>query len=67
MEEDGLMTRYDDDVVQTMFTRMGTRRNFSRGGGGGKLWGGGPKKICEGGPPYFFRQALKYEYRGEGG
>ena len=22
--------------------------------------------ICEGGPPYFFRQALKYAYRGGG-
>ena len=28
---------------------------------------GGPLKICEGGPPYFFRQALKYAYRGGGG
>ena len=43
---------------------MGARRNFSRGGA--NLWGG-PKKICEGGPPYFFRQALKYAYRGGGG
>ena len=34
--------------------------------GGANLWGG-PKKICEGGPPYFFRQALKYAYRGGGG
>ena len=43
---------------------MGARRNFSRGG---KPLGGGPQKICEGGPPYFFRQALKYAYRGGGG
>ena len=43
---------------------MGARRNFSRGGG--KPLGGGAKKICEGGPPYFFRQALKYAYRGVG-
>ena len=42
---------------------MGARRNFSRGG---KPLGG-PQKICEGGPPYFFRQALKYAYRGGGG
>ena len=34
--------------------------------GGANLWGG-PLKICEGGPPYFFRQALKYAYRGGGG
>ena len=34
-------------------------------GGGANLWGG-PKKICEGGPPHFFRQALKYAYRGGG-
>ena len=34
--------------------------------GGANLWGG-PQKICEGGPPYFFRQALKYAYRGGGG
>ena len=34
--------------------------------GGGKPLGG-PQKICEGGPPYFFRQALKYAYRGGGG
>ena len=34
--------------------------------GGGKPLGG-PQKICEGGPPYFFRQALKYAYRGRGG
>ena len=44
---------------------MGARRNFSRGGGA-KLWGGGPKKSVKGGPPYFFRQALKYAYRGGG-
>ena len=43
---------------------MGARRNFSRGGGKPL---GGPKKICEGGPPYFFRQALKYVYRRGGG
>ena len=42
---------------------MGARRNFSRGGE--PL--GGPPKICEGGPPYFFRQALKYAHRGGGG
>ena len=34
--------------------------------GGANLWGG-PQKICEGGPPYFFRQALKCAYRGGGG
>ena len=34
--------------------------------GGGKPLGG-PKKIYEGAPPYFFRQALKYAYRGGGG
>ena len=34
--------------------------------GGGKPLGGGPQKICEGGPPYFFRQALKYAYQGGG-
>ena len=34
-------------------------------GGGGKPLGG-PKKICEGGPPIFFRQPLKYAYRGGG-
>ena len=34
-------------------------------GGGANLWGG-PKKICEGGPPYFFRQTLEYAYRGGG-
>ena len=34
---------------------------------GGQTFGGGPKKICEGGPPYFFRQTLKYAYRGGGG
>ena len=34
--------------------------------GGGQTFGG-PPKICEGGPPYFFRQALKYAYRGGGG
>ena len=43
---------------------MGARRNFSRGGGGKPL--GGPQKICDGGPPYFFRQALEYAYRGWG-
>ena len=35
------------------------------GEGGANLWGG-PKKICEEEPPYFFRQALKYAYRGGG-
>ena len=35
-------------------------------GGGGKPLGG-PQKICEGGPHIFFRQALKYAYRGGGG
>ena len=34
--------------------------------GGGQIFGG-PQKIYEGGPPYFFRQALKYAYRGGGG
>ena len=34
--------------------------------GGANLWGG-PKKICEGGPPYFFRQPLECAYRGGGG
>ena len=43
---------------------MGARRNFSRGG---QTLGGGPQKICKGGPPFFFRQALKYAYRGGGG
>ena len=43
---------------------MGVRRIFSRGGG--KPLGGAPK-ICEGGPPYFFRQTLKYAYRRGGG
>ena len=42
---------------------MGARRNFSRGG---QTFGGDPQKICEGGPPIFFRQALKYAYRGGG-
>ena len=37
------------------------------GGGGGQTFRGGPKKICEGGPPYFFRQTLEYAYRGGGG
>ena len=35
-------------------------------GGGGKPFGS-PQEICEGGPPYVFRQALKYAYRGGGG
>ena len=34
--------------------------------GGANLWAG-PLKICEGGPHIFFRQALKYAYRGGGG
>ena len=34
--------------------------------GGGQTFEGAPQKICEGGPPYFFRQALKYAYRGGG-
>ena len=38
---------------------------FVRGGEGQTF--GGPQKISEGGPPYFFRQALKYAYRGGGG
>ena len=37
---------------------MGARTNFSRGGG--------PQKICEGGPPYFFRQALNMHIGGGG-
>ena len=41
---------------------MGARRNFSRGGE--PL--GGPKKSGKGGPHIFFRQALKYAYRGWG-
>ena len=48
---------------------MGARRNFSRGGGkpvgGANLWGG-PQKSVKGGGPYFFTQALKYAYQGEG-
>ena len=43
--------------------RHGRPQEFFQGGA--NLWGG-PKKICEGGPPYFFRQALKYAYRGGG-
>ena len=43
---------------------MGAHRNISRGG---QTFGGGPQKICEGGPHIFFRQALKYAYRGGGG
>ena len=35
-------------------------------GGGANLWGG-PQKICEGGPPYFFRQALNMHIGGGGG
>ena len=37
--------------------------------GGANLWGGGgaQKKSVKGGPHIFFRQALKYEYRGGGG
>ena len=31
--------------------------------GGANLWGG-PLKICEGGPPYFFRQALNMHIGG---
>ena len=42
---------------------MGARRNFSRGGGK-PLGGGGPKSVK--GAPIFFRQALKYAYRGGG-
>ena len=52
---------YNDNYVT--LGAMGARRNFSRGGA--NLWGG-PQKICEGGP-HFFRQALKYAYRGGGG
>ena len=33
--------------------------------GGANLWGG-PKKSVKGGPHIFFRQALKYAYRGGG-
>ena len=43
-------------------SHMGARRNFSSGGGGKPL-GGAPKKSVKGGP-HFFRQALKYAYRG---
>ena len=43
---------------------MGARRNFPRGG---QTFGGGaPKKSVKGGPHIFFRQALKYAYRGGG-
>ena len=35
--------------------------------GGGKPLGGAPKKSVKGGPHIFFRQALKYAYRGGGG
>ena len=35
--------------------------------GGANLWGGAPKKSVKGGPHIFFRQALKYAYRGGGG
>ena len=41
-----------------MFTYMGARRNFSRGGA--------QKKSVKGGPHIFFRQALKYAYGGGG-
>ena len=34
-------------------------------GGGANLWEG-PKKSVKGGPHIFFRQALKYAYRGGG-
>ena len=34
--------------------------------GGANLWGA-PKKSVKGGPHIFFRQALKYAYRGGGG
>ena len=43
---------------------MGARRNFSRGV---QTFGGAPKKSAKGGPHIFFRQALKYAYRGGGG
>ena len=46
-----------------MVVYMGARRNFSRGG---KPLGGAPKKSVKGGPHIFFRQALKYAYRGGG-
>ena len=36
-------------------------------GGGGQTFGGAPKKSVKGGPHIFFRQALKYAYRGGGG
>ena len=35
--------------------------------GGGQTFGGAPKKSVKGGPHIFFRQALKYTYRGGGG
>ena len=35
-------------------------------GGGQTFGGGGPKKIVKGGPHIFFRQALKYAFRGGG-
>ena len=35
--------------------------------GGGQTFGGGPQKSVKGGPHIFFRQALKYAYRGGGG
>ena len=43
---------------------MGAHRNFSKGG---QAFGGAPKKFVKGGPHIFFRQALKYVYRGGGG
>ena len=43
---------------------MSARRNFSNGGG--QTFGGVPKKSVKG-APIFFRQALKYAYRREGG
>ena len=35
-------------------------------GGRGQTFGVGPQKSVKGGPPYFFRLALKYTYRGGG-
>ena len=50
-------------IASTLATSMGARRNFSRGG---QTFGGAPKKSVKGGPHIFFRQALKYAYRGGG-
>ena len=50
-------------ILMVTYEGMGARRNFSRGG---QTFGGAPKKSVKGGPHIFFRQALKYAYRGGG-